>query len=76
MEPLESPSELQAKKDRALLAVKKEAARRGYRVGNGGHGMLDCPIPGCKGTVKFIVYSGTGLMMASCNRCVLVNVRE
>jgi len=71
-----SPTELQAKKDRALIAVKEEGIRRGHIRGNGGHGMMACPVVGCKGTVKFIVYGGTGKMMASCNKCVLVNIRE
>lgn len=71
-----SDAELKAKKDRALIAVKEEAIRRGHGKGSGGHGVMPCPIVGCRGSVKFIVYVGTGKMMASCNKCVLVNIRE
>lgn len=71
-----SDAELKEKKDRAFLAVKQEAIRRGHGKGSGGYGVMPCPIFGCKGTVKFIVYNATGKLMASCTKCVLVNIRE
>lgn len=61
---------------KAIETVKGETIRRGLGKGRGGHGGMPCPVPGCRGRVTFIVYTGNGHLMASCNQPHCLSVRE
>lgn len=61
---------------KAVEAIKTETIRRGFGKGNGGHGGMPCPVPGCRGRVAFIVYVMNGHMMASCSQRGCISVRE
>lgn len=52
---------------RGMVAVNEEIKRRGFGAGNGGHGGMPCPMPGCRGRVAFIAYIN-GMVMAACNQ--------
>lgn len=55
-------------KVKGLVAVKKEAARRGFKRGRGGHGRMPCPMPGCAGEVSFAISASNGHSRVVCNK--------
>jgi hypothetical protein len=63
-------------KVKGLVAVKKEAARKGFKKGRGGHGKMPCPMPGCKGEVSFAISGSNGHSRVVCNAPNCLNYVE
>ncbi len=60
----------------AIKAVKQHAEQKKLGRGRGGHGTMPCPVQGCKGLVRYLVYTSNGHMMASCSRAGCLKLRE
>lgn len=51
---------------RAMDAAHSHAAAQGFKKGNGGQGLMPCPIPGCTGVLRYRVAGINGHMAAAC----------
>ena len=58
-------SERFAKTIEAMAACKTDAKAKGFKMGNGGRGKIDCPV--CHGDLRYSVASVNGHMWGACS---------